>query len=486
MHYYRFLSKKVTVLGTNEANIFTVTKNADGTIDVSVQNLSDSTTSYKRSFDPNVTRELFIYGLEGDDRFVVTGGQSPIKIRLIGGPGEDVFTNNANGKKVFVYDVTFEKNSLAGEGFKNKISRDPLNNEYQRINSEYSSSSLGIFPEYSRDGGLFLGLHYTSITPGFRKQPYASKQFIYVTKALSSSAWHLHYDADYIKVGRNTDLLFRSDAKLPTVRTNFFGYGNNSVKEKHIRSDFYRVHYTMINASLMARHPFTSWFQLSYGPLLQYFKIQSARNEDCYISSGSQPATTDFYEGKWYTGGEIRAIINTKNSELIPMRGIYFSTYARGYAGISRSTNNFSQVGSDFSFYTDFLFKKHIVLASSFGAHRNFDRFEIPQAQYLGFKQNLRGYRYQRFAGKARAYNNTELRINFGDINMYLFKGPIGLIGFHDVGRVWISHEDSDTWHTGYGGGFWLAPFNKVVLTGLLSFSKEERAFPMLIFGFQF
>ena len=484
LRYYKFISENVTVLGTNEADIFTIVKNPGGTIDVTVQNSKDSSINYKRSFD-EITEEIRIYGLEGDDQFLIDGENSSIKIRLIGGPGDDVFTNSAGGRKVLVYDVSFENNTLSGRKFKNKISSDPLNNEYQRINPEYNSSSVGVTAEYARDGSLFLGLRYLATTTGFRKEPYASKHLFFVTKALRSSAWHLHYDADFLKLGRKTDLLFRSDAKLPTVRTHFFGYGNNTVLSKNINAEYYRIQYTLVDAALMLRHPFSPSFQVSYGPLFQYFNIQASKNEDYYVGS-IHSSDDDIYNGKWYSGGLVSATINTRNSELIPTRGIYFNTYAKGFAGLNGGTNNFSQVGADFSLYTDFISKRRVVFATSFGAHSNFNKFEIPQAQYLGFKQNLRGYRYQRFVGKARAYNNTELRFKLGDANFYLFKGPAGIIAFHDVGRVWVDGETSDTWHTGYGGGFWLAPFKKLVLTGLLTSSKEENIFPMLIFGFQF
>jgi len=483
MHYYRFISRNVPVLGTNDADVFVISKNQNGSLDVAVKNLNDSTITYKRTFDA-ATKEIRIYGLEGDDQFVVNEIPGTTKIRLIGGPGEDIFTNTTKGRKALVYDVSFENNTVSGR-FKKKISSDPLNNEYQRINSEYNSSSIGVTPEYSRDGGLFLGLHYTAIKTGFRKEPYASRHFIYATKALTSPAWHLRYDADFMKIGRKTDLLFKSDAKLPTVRTHFFGYGNNTVLSKNIQADYYKIEYPLIEASLMARHSIAPWIQLSYGPLLQYFNLQPEKNEKYYVTSIHSPED-NIYGSKWYTGGEARVTINTKNSELIPTRGIYFNTYAKAYTGINENTNNFTRAGADFSLYTDVLYKKHIVFATAFGAHRNFGKFEIPQAQYLGFKQNLRGYRFQRFAGEARAYNNTELRFNFGDVNLYWFKGPVGVVAFHDVARVWTDGEDSDTWHTGYGGGFWIAPFKKLVLTGMITSSKEENILPMLIFGFQF
>ena len=487
LKYYRFLSKTVSVLGTNDADKISIGENADGSIAVTVKDLKDSTVSYKRVFDPGVTKEIRIYGLEGNDRFVLDGEGSPIKLRLIGGPGEDVFTNSGQGGKAKVYDVSFENNTVSGKGFKNKISRDPMNNEYQRVAEYYNSSSLGIKPEYARDGGLFLGLRYrTTNMQGFRKEPYSSKQVLFLTKALANTGWHAGYNGEFISVAKNTDLIFSSDAQLPTVRTNFFGYGNNTEIPKYVNREYYRIHYSIIGASLMAKHSLAPWLQLSWGPVAQYFKILGEKNKGLYSGTLPSSATDDVYAGKWYTGGEVRAIANTRNNELMPTRGIYFNTYARGWMGMSSQTNNYSEVGADFNFYTDFLYKDHIVLASSFGAHRNFDGFEIPQAEYLGLRQNLRGYRFQRFAGKARAYNNTELRVNFGDVNFHLFKGPLGVLAFHDVGRVWVSHEESNKWHTGYGGGVWIAPYKKFVLTGMLSFSKEETVLPILIFGFVF
>jgi len=61
-----------------------------------------------------------------------------------------------------------------------------------------------------------------------------------------------------------------------------------------------------------------------------------------------------------------------------------------------------------------------------------------------------------------------------------------GLLAFNDVGRVWVDNENSSTWHTGYGGGIWIAPIDRIVFTGTLSYSKEEKNLPWITIGFQF
>ena len=50
----------------------------------------------------------------------------------------------------------------------------------------------------------------------------------------------------------------------------------------------------------------------------------------------------------------------------------------------------------------------------------------------------------------------------------------IGIIGFNDVGRVWLEGENSKRWHHGYGGGVWIAPFSVAVLTAEYEMSKDE------------
>ena len=55
-----------------------------------------------------------------------------------------------------------------------------------------------------------------------------------------------------------------------------------------------------------------------------------------------------------------------------------------------------------------------------------------------------------------------------------------------DTGRVFLDHEESQRWHDGYGGGIWIAPIKRFVVTASLAHSKEEDLLPRLTFGFQF
>jgi hypothetical protein len=51
---------------------------------------------------------------------------------------------------------------------------------------------------------------------------------------------------------------------------------------------------------------------------------------------------------------------------------------------------------------------------------------------------------------------------------------------------VFMDEEDSKRWHDGFGGGIWISPIKRFVLTASLTHSKEENALPLFSFGFQF
>src|SRR4030095_8617036 len=180
MVYYRFLSRTVSIVGTNKPEQFLITKMANGSVSIIVNRIDSSgnvsSKYFERIFDPAVTKEIRIYGLEGNDRFVTQGKRTKIKIRLIGGPGNDEFINDSRSRKMYVYDVRFEQNVFSGyQDFHKKISSDPQNNNYTRLGYLYDSKAPGISIEYSLDGGLYVGLRLKTIKQGFRKEPYSYK-----------------------------------------------------------------------------------------------------------------------------------------------------------------------------------------------------------------------------------------------------------------------------------------------------------------------
>ncbi|MGZ8517009.1 MAG: metallophosphoesterase family protein, partial [Chitinophagaceae bacterium] len=86
LEYYGFLAKEVTIVGSNQRELFTIDKLPENKMRVTVHKIDKSNAIsskiYDRLFDKDETKELVLYGLEDRDSFVVRGGEGNIKIRI--------------------------------------------------------------------------------------------------------------------------------------------------------------------------------------------------------------------------------------------------------------------------------------------------------------------------------------------------------------------------------------------------------------------
>jgi hypothetical protein len=499
LQYYQFLSKEVNIVGSNQREFFTINKLPEGKVHVTVQKIDKSgavgSAIYDRLFDEKETSELMIYGLEGRDSFLVRGGSSGIKMRLIGGPDDDEFVNESKeGRAIRVYDVSFEQNNFSGnvDGFLKRVSEDPRNNEYSRIFHRYGYVKPGVTAAFNIDDGLFLGARTDILTHGFRKEPFSQLHVFRAGHALRTSSYYFSYDGDYTKAVGINDLLVRADLRAPINVTNFFGIGNNTTYDPALggrRLQYYRTRYTTANVSFLLRRHLQSWMRVLYGPTFQYFHLRERENANKFL--GNQPDLfgvdeSTLYNRKLYAGGEVKLDINSRNNANLPTRGFILDAGVRQLFGLNDASRRLTQLHWDMSVYASFSPRAIAVYAARLGVGHNIGAFEIPQAQYLSGTENLRGFRRNRFAGRTMLFNNAEIRLKLAEFSTYLFPGSLGILLFNDVGRVWVENEDSRRWQHGYGAGIWLAPISRWVVTASVARSREERALPYLSVGFRF
>ncbi|RMG22183.1 MAG: hypothetical protein D6730_16995, partial [Bacteroidetes bacterium] len=96
--FYDLLAKEVDIVGTNLREVFDVQRRPDGAVVVRVyrfpteeEALTDSLLWYERTFLPEETREVRLFGLDGEDVFQIHGkSRRSIRLRIVGGPAPDV------------------------------------------------------------------------------------------------------------------------------------------------------------------------------------------------------------------------------------------------------------------------------------------------------------------------------------------------------------------------------------------------------------
>lgn len=494
MSYYRFLSEIVDVTTSDKNELFNVSRNDDGSLLLQVFKITKEgepgTKMYERLFDPKHTKELRLYGFDGNDRFVVHGNNDKIKVRLIGGDGEDRFESRVtSGNGGIVYDSLGGNNKIVGR-FKNRMSNDTIANYYDRLYYKYNQVIPFVSVGYNPDDGVYLGAWLKIIHHGFRKYPYKNSHTLTINHALATNSFNFRYNAEFIGVfGRRSDLLLGADVKAPYI-TNFFGYGATTFydKTKPGKFRYYRARYDLATVSMELRKNFSEKVIMTIGPVMQFFKLDQDEqfNKDRFITqtgvNGLDPAT--LYSGQSYAGGRFTLVADTRNNKIMPQKGILWQSTVVHLSGINNTDNQVTQVNSEFTFHLNIV-KNTITIANRFGGGHNFGDFEFYQAQYLGSDDNLRGYRRYRFAGRSKAYNNVDLRIRLANFKTYLFPGSLGILAFYDAGRIWADNDNSDKILSGYGGGFWISPLRRMVLTFTYAVSKEDKL-PLIGLGWRF
>ena len=269
----------------------------------------------------------------------------------------------------------------------------------------------------------------------------------------------------------------------------FFGIGNVTVfdKTKGRNIDYYRTRYDHGDLAVMLRSQLTQQVSFSYGPALSYYSVKRKENAGRFISypylNGLD--SISLFRDKFYPGLQLAVNIDNRNDDVLPTRGVLWNTNLRINRGIGNHTSNVTQLSTDLAVYISSNNPPKLVIALRFGGGINFGKYEFFQAQYLSGTDNLRGFRKYRFAGDKMLFNNIEARYRLFDFRTYLFPGALGILVFHDIGRVWAKTEDSKIWHRGYGAGVWLAPAKRAVFTASYTTSKDGPL-PLVTFGFQF
>lgn len=498
MEYYRFISETVSVTGSDKRELYNINQNEDGSVLLQVYKLekdgTQSSKMYERKFVPDITKEIRVYGMDGEDKFLLTGTTDKIKIRLIGGGGSDVFENTAKGQRgAMVYDRYDGKNKVIG-GFKDRMANDTLVNNFQRIYYKYPFQSVFGTIGYNPDDGLFLGPTFKFIRHGFRKTPYKSLHQFKASFAFSTKAVNLRYNNEFISVlGQNTDIITDVEYKGPNATSNFFGYGVNSVydKTKPGKFRYYRIRYDLGDIAVQIRHRFSDKVMLAIGPDFQFFSLDSTDNLNkkrnvVMNTLGSGLDKTTLFRKQSYFGGRASFVVDTRNHPALPSTGINWITNAKFLSGMNDfSYDHVTQLSSEFSFYLN-LVPNWLTFANRTGGGITFgDAFEFYQAQYLGSDDNLRGYRKERFAGRSKFYNQAELRLKVANFKTYLFPASFGVFAFLDAGRVWVKNDSDKKTLAGYGGGVWFAPLNKIVVTLSYAVSDEDKI-PLVGLGWKF
>lgn len=476
--YYKFLSREVNIVGTDDTELFEVARiNGDSTI-VKVTKINKSgqleQNLFTRTFFTSETREIRLYGLGDSDEFRIKGEtDGGITIRVIGGKGLDKYydSSNVRGKSnaTKIYDSLGNLFQTSSEA-KRIYTRDTLLVDYNRKSFRYNKLLPKFTPGYNIDDGVYIGGGFTVIKQRFGKEPFGSMQTLAGNYAFATGAFNFWYDGLFKRTFGKWDLRLGGEINAPNYVFNFFGLGNETKLLEDDRS-FNRVRSDEYNVLVGVLRTFKRKFTWEFNAGYQNIEVQRTANR--FISDPRAKVDSTLFSPQQFGFVQAGYRVDTRDNILYPTKGVRFNTLFGINQNLDNTERNFPYMHVNLSAYAtagNFTFAFRSGLSTIFS-----NEYEFYQANTLGGTTNLRGYRRTRFSGRTSIYENAEVRWKFGSTNLYILKGQIGLIGFADGGRVWIPTEDSEKFHVGYGGGFFILPYNKLAFTFTYGVSEEDQ-----------
>ncbi|MFD2564821.1 metallophosphoesterase [Aquimarina rubra] len=462
--YYKYLSKQVIIKGTDKDDFFEIIR-SDNQTNVKISRIKDGTPQkpfYERTIFSKETKEIWIYGLDDDDQFIVTGkGKNPICTRIVGGQNNDVYTIE-NGRQVRVYDHKSKPNTVKKKsGAKFIFSNNYNHNTYDYNKYIDKTNTLTPLIGFNPDDGVNINLTDVYTVRGFNNNPYQSKHTIKGAYYFATEGYDISYKGEFLNAVGDWRLLIGGKYTSENFAQNFFGFGNNTVNlDDALGLDYNRVKTGIwgLNVGVAKNGRFGNSFTI----IGSYEGVEVQDSQGRFITSGLPglefiTADPEFFERKFFAGIDLDYEYKSFDVGANPTRGMLFKLQGGSKMNLDDTDRTFGYINPKLGFYNAITKNRKLVLKTDVqGAFIIGDGFEFYQGATLGGINSLRGYREERFTGDKALAFSADLRYSFNKFKTGLLPLQLGIYGGYDIGRVWFDSNDIDIWHDSIGGGFWI------------------------------
>ncbi len=456
--YFAVVNKFAVLTATNKDDYIKINCLTNGNVEVAFLRKKDKSIKdqfFHRIYNPKETKEIWIYGLDDDDTFEVTGKSNKIKIRLIGGQNNDDYKVE-QGRNIVIYDYKSKKNNVDAAHKATLNLQDDYNvNVYDYKKIKNSTNQIIPIIGANPDDGLKIGFTDLYTKYGFERNPFSSQHELKAAYYFTTNGYELSYKVEIANVIGNFNLELHTALQSPNFSQNFFGYGNETLNEY----DDDNLDYNRIKVRKVSFSPSLKWRSRS-GSIAAlkttYESIEVNNTPYRFVENNTQLPNYIFDEVQ-FIGAEINYQFENYDNKANPTNGMK-TAFSFGYkANIDTKNRNFAYLIPEVSFNQKLIPSGLLVLATKLKSHIIFgNNFEFYQGASIGGADGLRGYRNERFLGNQSFYQNTDIRYSFNSLKTRIIPVQFGLYGSFDYGRVWLENERSNKWNNSYGGGFFI------------------------------
>ncbi|GEC72635.1 Calcineurin-like phosphoesterase [Flavobacterium flevense] len=484
--YNQVLQKTVLITGTNKKDEFIIHSPSKNEVEITVNRIKKEGREfvYKKTFNHNTTKNIWIYGLDDDDIFDFQGAQkSAIKLKMIGGQNHDSYTVS-KGKNIQIIDFKSKNNTFKTDsGTRTLLTDDYKTNFYDYQKPKYNAFSGLPSIGFNPDDGVKVGIIANYTVNHFKQNPYTFKHGLSANYYFATNGFELGYHLDIPKLIGEWNFGFDSQFTSPNFAINYFGYGNATANTDELNGmDYNRVHIRMLKFApkieKKGRHGSHINFQLAY----ENFDVEITENRFIAIPN---IINSEIFNPQQFAGATVEYGYENYDNASLPSMGMGFMVAANWTMNLDNSKQNFPKLESKINFNHKIDHQGNIVFATLLkGKAILNNNFEFYQAAALGGDYDLRGFRNQRFIGNQSFFQSSDLRFTIGKIKNSIIPMSYGFFGGYDYGRVWLDGENSKKWHQSAGGGLWLNGINTI--TARLSYFKSADEEARIAFGLGF
>jgi len=455
--YYNYLANLQTITGTDNRDYFEITRLPKGATQVKTYSYIDGQKSEvlsDRIYYHKDSRELWIYGLDGEDVFEVNGEDTDlIYVRVIGGQNDDLYKINS-GRRVKIYDYDSKPRTIESEGEGSFVFTDLYDhNVYDYRKQLTTEKRIGPAFGYNPDDGFRVGLQFIYTRNSFKRNPFSKRHTITGGYYFDTSSFDLEYGGEFANSIGDFNLSIGARLTSPNYTVNYFGYGNETDHPDSSDSfNFNRIELQTISAraGLIRNSSFGSVFKLQ--SKFEAIRLNETQNNLFQDKGDVQLEDTNYF-------GTVEGIYNYRSYDnpINPARGMAFDLNLGVTDNVTDIDDVFGFLKTRITFYNALIKNEKLVLKTNVQAAFNFgNRFQFYQGVNAGANSGLRGYREERFTGKSAFAASADVRYSFNEFKIELFPIQIGVYGGFDLGRVWTPSGNSEKWHNSRGGGLWI------------------------------
>ncbi|OAB77353.1 metallophosphoesterase [Cochleicola gelatinilyticus] len=481
--YYEEFIKFQMLTGTDKDDLFEIERLPKGETRIRAFRIKDGEKGdelFDRTFRSNETEEIWLYGLDDDDKFVVSGTpEDPMLIRIIGGQDEDSFSV-ANGKKIEIYDNRTEQNTVKEQGgAKVRFTKFYTPNLYDYTRKKTTSGKIGLGVNYNPDTGASIHAKYLKNKNEFLLNPYSKRTEITIDYQFLTQGLDIHFNKGFASIFSDFNFITTTRFTSKNYTENFFGFGNNSKNLDEVFSfDYNRVNMSVYHGGIGVERAsqYGSFFQVK----LDVDAVELVRNGANFIAENR---SSELEDRSYFFIPNTTYQYKNYDAEAFPTKGMLFKIKG-GYIDDLGGTIGTGFAEADLVFYNALSNNRNFVLKTGVSTYLTVgDAPRFYQQARIGANNGLRGFRNDRFTGDHSLTGTAELSYSFEPIKTFFFPLNFSVYTGFDTGRVWVANNTSNRWHHSLGGGF-MVQWTEALHFDLSVFNSDEGS--RFGVGFQF